>query len=406
MIGITLLVHEGAPLAPHDVWRAWSWEPMVLAGLVVAGVLYWRGWLRSVATRREALAFGVGWTLLAVALVSPLHRMGGALLWAHMVQHELIMVAAAPLLVLGRPLVLSLRALPDRPRRSVGARLAGHRGLLHRLGRLDIARLLHASAILVWHVPAYYDRTVSSDLVHSLQHTSFLVTGLLYWYSVLTEARLRARHGGAILSLFTTMIFTGGLGALLTVASRPWYSAYGDAAPLWGLSPLEDQQLAGLIMWVPAALGYLLATLWLVYVWMRDSEGRVVRREHLRARAITLSLLVLFLAACEGRSALPASEAAQITGGDPERGRLAFRRYGCGSCHTVGGVPGADGLVGPPLDGVGSRVYLAGNLSNTPENMAEWIESPREIDPRTAMPDVGVREAEARDIAAFLYTRP
>lgn len=275
MIGMALLVHEGAPLAPHDVWRAWSPEPMVLAGLILSGGLYWRGWRRSVASRREAFAFWTGWSLLALALVSPLHRMGGALLWAHMAQHELIMVAAAPLLVLGRPLVLSLRALPDRTRRHVGTWLAGLRDLLHEVGRLDVAWLLHAMAILVWHVPAYYDRTVGSELVHSLQHTSFLATGLLYWYSVLTEARLRGRYGGAVLSLFTTMIYTGGLGALLTVASRPWYSAYGEAAPLWGLSPLEDQQLAGLIMWVPAALSYLLATLWLVHVWMRDSEGRV-----------------------------------------------------------------------------------------------------------------------------------
>ncbi len=278
------LVHEGVALAPHDVWGAWSWEPGVLLGLAVTAGLYARGWLglrrRSVrrrgARRREAAAFWAGWFALVGALVSPLHRMGGALLWAHMAQHELLMVVAAPLLVLGRPFVVSLWALGPVLRRRVGSRLARLRPLVRGLARLEVAWVLHALAIIVWHAPALYGLTVTSELVHSLQHASFLGTALLYWWSVLTEARLRARQGGAILSLFTTMIYTGGLGALLTVAARPWYPAYGAAAPLWGLMPLEDQQLAGLIMWVPAGLSYLFATIWLVAEWLREPERRTV----------------------------------------------------------------------------------------------------------------------------------
>src|SRR5688500_11519660 len=103
MTGLALLAHEGAPLAPHDVWGAWSWEPGVLLGLAITAWLYGRGWItlrrradrRTAARRREAAAFWAGWLSLAVALVSPLHRMGGALLWAHMAQHELLMVLAA-----------------------------------------------------------------------------------------------------------------------------------------------------------------------------------------------------------------------------------------------------------------------------------------------------------------------
>jgi putative membrane protein len=220
--------------------------------------------------------------LFALALVSPLHAMGGALLWAHMAQHELLMVVAAPLLVAGRPLVVSLRGLPASGRRRVGGWMRRLRPLTRRLGRLETAWAVHAVAILVWHVPALYDRTVDSELIHSLQHASFIGSALLYWWSVLTEARLRSRHGGAILSLFTTAMYTGGLGALLTVASRPWYAAYGAAAPLWGLTPLEDQQLAGLIMWVPAAASYLAATLWLVTSWLRASERMAVRRDRPR----------------------------------------------------------------------------------------------------------------------------
>jgi cytochrome c oxidase assembly factor CtaG/cytochrome c2 len=409
---LLLLLHDGLPLAPHDAWSAWSGEPAVVVGLAVSGFLYARGWRRFRARggrsrRGAAAAFWAGWILLAVAMLSPLHRLGGALLWAHMVQHELLMVVAAPLLVLGRPGIVSLWALGPALRREVGSRLARFGPLIRRLARLEVAWLLHAVAIVGWHAPALYDRTVDSELVHSLQHASFLGTALLYWWSILAGARLRSRHGGAILSLFTTSIYSGGLGALLTISSRQWYSAYGAAAPLWGLTPLEDQQLAGLIMWVPAGLSYLLATLWMVLVWLRDSERHVLRLERLRAGAAVLPLMVLLaLAGCESRPALSDGDAARLTGGDPARGRTAFRRYGCGSCHTVQGVPAADGLVGPPLDGVGARAYVAGVLTNTPEHLARWIQTPREVDPLTAMPDLGVGPAEARDIAAFLYTRP
>ena len=414
MTALALLVHEGVPLAPHDVWRAWALEPLVWMGLLLAAALYLRGWrgLRGAARRRlgarrrEAAAFWTGWLLLVVALVSPLHAMGGALLWAHMAQHELLMVAAAPLLVLGRPIVVSLWGLPARLRRPVGSRLRRLQRVLHRLGRVEVAWALHAIAVLGWHVPALYDRSVGSALVHSLQHTSFLATALLFWWSVLTEARLRARHGGAILSLFTTMIYTGGLGALLTIAATPWYGAYGAAAPLWGLTALEDQQLAGLIMWVPAGLSYLAGTLWLVLAWLRESEVHALRGDRLRRGTPAVALLLLLMAGCGRGPALSDTEAAQVTGGDPVLGRVALRRYGCGTCHSVGGVPGADGLVGPPLDGLGARAYVAGVLTNTPANLTRWIQYPREVDSLTAMPDLGVTEADARDIAAFLYTRP
>jgi cytochrome c oxidase assembly factor CtaG len=290
---VTGLLHDGAPIAPHDLWNAWSFEPGVLLGLGVAGLLYARGMARlrgrtgarAPARRREAACFWAGWVLLAVALVSPLHPLGEALLSAHMSQHELLMVVAAPLLVLGRPFVVSLWGLPSGWRPAVG-RWTGHfRSLWRGVSRIESAWLLHAIAVVGWHVPALYQRTVDSDLVHTLQHSSFLLTALLFWWSVLPAASLRNRHGGAILSLFSTMVYTGGLGALLTLGRTLWYPAYGEAAPLWGLTPLEDQQLAGLIMWVPGGIAYLLAALWLVVAWLQESEARVVNRERARAAA-------------------------------------------------------------------------------------------------------------------------
>ena len=97
-------------------------------------------------------------------------------------------------------------------------------------------------------------------------------------------------------------------------------------------------------------------------------------------------------------------EAAELTGGDPARGQVAIRHYGCPSCHTIPGVPGAYGLVGPPLGGIANRVYIAGMLPNTPDNMIRWIQAPQQVHEHTAMPNMGITESEARDIAGYLYT--
>ena len=110
------------------------------------------------------------------------------------------------------------------------------------------------------------------------------------------------------------------------------------------------------------------------------------------------SALCLSLTACEKPRPLPAGVA-----GDPERGKLLLRQYGCGSCHTIPGVAAAKGNVGPPLEAIGSRVYLAGMLPNTPQNMVRWIRAPQDIDPRTAMPNLQVPEQHAQDMVAYLY---
>jgi cytochrome c2 len=106
------------------------------------------------------------------------------------------------------------------------------------------------------------------------------------------------------------------------------------------------------------------------------------------------------LAGCGGSKAA----ATGVPGGDPGRGQHAIQRYGCGACHTIPGVAGARGAVGPPLAGLGSRAIIAGRVGNTPEHLVRWIEFPQAIEPGTAMPDLGVTEADARDIAAYLYT--
>jgi cytochrome c2 len=118
--------------------------------------------------------------------------------------------------------------------------------------------------------------------------------------------------------------------------------------------------------------------------------------------AAALMLLAALLPGCgEGRVK---EQAARMTGGDPDRGPVLIRKYGCGACHLIPGIEGARGMIGPPLNGIASRTYLGGQLPNTPDNMMRWIQDPQSIERGTAMPNTGVSTPEARHIAAYLYT--
>jgi cytochrome c len=117
-----------------------------------------------------------------------------------------------------------------------------------------------------------------------------------------------------------------------------------------------------------------------------------------------LVLLLLVVAACADVDNSAEANAFALTGGDARLGKTAIRHYGCGSCHTIPGVQGATAIVGPPLNGMAGRAYIAGVVPNTPSNMLRWILSPQTIDPRTAMPSVGATANDARDMAAYMYT--
>ena len=280
-------VHEGQPLAPHDLWTAWSLEPLVVAGLVLTGYLYLRGigalWGsagRGHGVRRwEVALFGAGWALLLLALLSPLHRLGETLFSAHMAQHELLMAAAAPLLVLGRPIVAWLWAIPMSWRKTIGGWAAAGpvQAGWEVLSTPLVAWSLHAVAIWMWHVPVLYQKSLARDAVHSIQHLSFLGTGLLFWWALLSGREGRLGRPAAVLYLFTTSLHTTLLGALLAFSSTVWYPIYQSRTAPWGMTPLEDQQLAGLIMWVPAGLAYLLAALAVTASWLEDRNPRIAR---------------------------------------------------------------------------------------------------------------------------------
>jgi putative membrane protein len=262
------------------MWTAWSFEPAVVICLGLSAGLYLHG-IRSLwhsagvgggIRSWEAAAFVAGWLALALALLSPLHRLGSALFSAHMAQHELLMVVAAPLLVLGRPVIAFLWAVPISWRRRAGAwtGVPPVRAAWEFLTLPLVAWTLHAVAIWLWHAPSLFESSLGSELIHSLQHVSFLGTALLFWWSLLRAREGRIGRPAAVLYLFTTSVHTSLLGALLAFASTLWYPIYVSSTAPWGLAPLEDQQLAGLIMWIPAGLAYLTATLLIAASWLRE----------------------------------------------------------------------------------------------------------------------------------------
>jgi putative membrane protein len=271
----------------------WPFEPWVLACLALSAGAYafglarlWghAGRGRGVRPARAA-AFAAGWLVLAMAMASPLDPLGNRLFVAHMVQHELLMIVAAPLLVLGRPLAVWAWALPFEGRRAVGR-------FFHRpawrlpwqlLTGAPMAWLLHAIALWLWHLPALFEAALVDNGVHVLQHLSFLFTALLFWWSVLGATTRQAR-GIALLSLFTTMVHTGALGALLTLSPGAWYPSYAATAPAFGLTAIEDQQLGGLVMWVPAGLVYVICGLVLAVGWIGGDRPRPARGEAPPAR--------------------------------------------------------------------------------------------------------------------------
>ena len=272
--------HAHVPTAGAAIdW--WPIEPWVVALLALAAALYAIGiariWRHATTGRtvhaRHALAFAAAWLVTAAALLGPLDALSAQLFSAHMLQHEALMVVAAPLFVLARPLGAWTWALPQRWRRGLGGffhRPAWRRPWLVVTAPLA-AWLIHALALWLWHIPAWFEAALANDGVHILQHACFLIGALLYWWSVL--GRRPGRNGGAAMaSLFTTMIHTAGLGALLALSPIAWYPTYAGRTIAFGLDPLEDQQLGGLIMWVPAGFAYVACGLATAWQWLQRSD--------------------------------------------------------------------------------------------------------------------------------------
>jgi cytochrome c oxidase assembly factor CtaG len=190
-----------------------------------------------------------------------------------MVQHELLMVVAAPLFAVGAPLIGILWAMPSGLRHTLVDTI--QRTPLPLVWRTltapATAFILYGLALWIWHVPALYDDALEHEAVHAIQHLCFFGTAALFWWGMVHGPQGRIGYGAAVVYLFVTALHGGVLGALLTVSPRVWYAPYLTHQPA-GLSPLEDQQLAGLLMWVPGGLAFVAGALFLLAAWLRQSD--------------------------------------------------------------------------------------------------------------------------------------
>lgn len=261
----------------HVEAGVWPIDPFGAALLALLAAAYaighWRLNSRSVVRgqrRARALWFWTGWGALGVALGPPLEALTAVSFAAHMTQHELMMLVAAPLLVLARPLGTLLWGLPRSCSSIVKAR--GVRAAAGRMSAPLAAWLLHALVLWGWHLPVAFEAGLRSEPVHWLQHLSFFAAAVIFWWSVLVGGRSAEHRGIALLSVFTTAIHTTVLGMLLTFSTRLWYPTYAAAASPWGLSAIEDQQLGGLVMWVPGGMVFAAAGLALAAAWLKGAE--------------------------------------------------------------------------------------------------------------------------------------
>jgi putative membrane protein len=273
--------HGGATDSAH---ASWTFDPWIVVPLAAIAMLHaagtWR--LRSRSRRRssrnrQSLAFWSGWLSLGAALVSPLHWLGEHLFTFHMIEHEILMAVSAPLLVVARPIGTMLWALPQAVRQRTARLLRSSpvRTLWNGIAGGGNATLLHGVAIWAWHAPQLFDAAVENVVYHRLQHVSFLATAILFWWAVLW----RSPAGAAAWHVIITMLHTSVLGALMALAPRVLYGAQTATSAAWGLTPLEDQQLAGIIMWVPAGTIYAGAALALLALWIRSSSDKARRAD-------------------------------------------------------------------------------------------------------------------------------
>jgi len=262
----------------------WVFDPIPLACVLASGVLYVAGvsrlWARAgrgCGVRRWQLgAFAAGWIALVVALLSPVAAISDVLFSVHMTQHEILILVAAPLLVLGRPILPFLWALspPWRVRLGMWSRNRYWTAAWNALTGPLVVWLLHGLALWVWHLPALYQAALGSAAIHAIEHTCFLATACLFWWALIHGRYGRVGYGVAVVFVFATAGHSEALGALLTFAPRVWYPLYVMRAPAAGVDALEDQQLAGLIMWIPFGVIFLILGLGLFAAWLGEAERR------------------------------------------------------------------------------------------------------------------------------------
>ena len=264
--------------SPHQ--DNWNWDPLVLVSLLALMLAYGKGALNLKKKRKiilkEILFFTLSIIILFIALISPIDVWSDELQSWHMIQHMLIMMLAAPLFVLAVPLYIYLWALPLSIRHKVKPLyrwLYGHKTGWYFLWQPLLLWSLFAFTLWIWHLPQFYEAALRTEWLHDIQHISFFVTSCLFW-RVLLDPIHRFKMGRAlgIFYLFATTLHATLLGVFMTLSPKLWYKFYQEKTLSWNMSALEDQQLAGLIMWMPACSIYIFVTVYIFILWSKEEN--------------------------------------------------------------------------------------------------------------------------------------
>ncbi len=258
---------------------AWSFEPAVLLGVLALGMLYVKGWrlaresgdVHAPGFGRLVLFFG-GLLSILIALVSPIDVLGEQLMVMHMVQHILLLDIAPILMILGLTKVL-LR--PAVRRLQVVERRMGV------FAHPAFAVVAYAGLMWLWHIPAMYDAALRYPNLHALEHLCFGLAGGLYWWHLLSPIRSRMRLDGMgpVIYMVSTKLLVGVLGIVLAFAPTAIYPFYAHHPHYWGLSPREDQNMAGLLMALEQSVVMGIALVWLFVRMLAESEREAQRAE-------------------------------------------------------------------------------------------------------------------------------
>ena len=268
----------------NPLWLSWDFDPIVIVIVLTAGLLYTRGLgHRSEARLRlhpwwRPVLYYTGLGTLLFALISPLDHLADELFFMHMIQHLLLTITAAPLILLGAPMIPVLRGIPRPVRRAVVVpflRSPLVRKPLKLISLPILAWALYVGAIVAWHTPNAYDFALRNGLAHDLEHLSFSLAAILFWWNVINPVPLRANlsYLARVPYVFLTTVPNFVLGAFITLSENPWYSFDIEQNLRWGLSAQEDQQIGGVLMWVPGSL-VLLSALLIVLAYVVITEQR------------------------------------------------------------------------------------------------------------------------------------
>ncbi|HJM90179.1 MAG TPA: cytochrome c oxidase assembly protein [Dehalococcoidia bacterium] len=287
---------HGDPEAVDVWWQAWSFDLTVLIPVAIAALFYLDGLSRwrdrsRLHSRWRTTSYFSGLLILVLALESPLDYLSAHHFTFHMVQHEVLMMVALPLILLGAPTTPSLLGMPRWLRMGVVRRVVGQ-GLVRAIFRFVTHPLVAVIVLTVlmyaWHLaPGWYDAALRNEWIHALQHGSFILAALLFWWNVIDPMPLRARMSYPLRMVYLLVGSTPKhfLAALLAFGDEPLYDVYAEVERIIDMSLLTDQALGGMLMWAPSQMMHLAGIGIIFFIWANRSEEET-RREEEAARAL------------------------------------------------------------------------------------------------------------------------